>query len=213
MMWDHQQPPTPEQLTAYHDGELNPVERAAVDAWLVNHSDASADLAAWRRVDAAWKEARPDEPGESVWVGVRRRIDRGLAEAPPRSAVWWLGLGGAAAAVLIALSWAFWPSKPAPKPIDDPIVDLRPPDDEVFEVAHGDQIHIISMDGSGFVDVNGQQVCCIVGADLPVPDAELRPTSVAATKVLEWSPGMTPKNTPGVPLMVDDVVLQKDWQP
>jgi hypothetical protein len=213
MMWDHHQAPTPEQLTAYHDGELNPAERAAVDAWLVNHPEEAADLAAWRRVDTAWKETRPDIPGDDVWSGVRRRIDKGLADSPRRGPGWWLALGAAAAVLLVAAGWALWPPKPTPpKPIDDlPIVKV--PDDEVIEVARPGDIRIISMDGSGYVDIDGQQACCIIGAELPVPDQELRPTSIAATKVLEWSPGMIPHEKWGVPMMVDQVVLQKDWQP
>src|SRR5205807_2675091 len=110
------QQPTPEQLTAYHDGELAPSERAAVDAWLTDHPDTAADLVAWRRVDAVWKDTRPDDPGEDAWTATRAQIDRRLAEPPRRTGGWWLGVG-AAAAVLLGIGWALWPSKPPPKEV------------------------------------------------------------------------------------------------
>jgi hypothetical protein len=206
MTWDHQQPPTPEQLTAYHDGELEPAARSAIDAWLIDHPETAADLAAWRRVDAAWKDSRPEAPHEDVWDEVRRRVDKGLAEAPRRP-VWWLGLG-AAAAILFVLGWALWPTKTPPTPFANNQVE----DDEPFEIIPQGEVRIISMDGSGYVDIDGERVCSIVGAELPVPDDELCPTSFERTTVINWGTEIIHDEW-DVPMIVDPAVLAAGWKP
>src|SRR5262249_17821503 len=123
-------PPTPERLTAYHDGELAPNDRAALDAWLTDHPEAVADLAPWRRVDAVWKDTRPDDPSEVAWNAVQDQIGKRLADPPRRTGIWWLAVG-AAAALFVGLGWALWPTKAPQVVVNNPrIVETEEP----FEV-------------------------------------------------------------------------------
>jgi anti-sigma factor RsiW len=60
--------PTPQLLAAYVDGELGPADRAAVDAWLCDHPEARADVAAQRRLTHLWRAAPPPDPGDAAWA-------------------------------------------------------------------------------------------------------------------------------------------------
>ncbi|MFK5004592.1 hypothetical protein, partial [Klebsiella pneumoniae] len=63
--------PSPQELAAYYDGELEPAARARVAAWLAEHPEMSADLEAQH----ALPQAAPPEPSEAAWSSVLERID------------------------------------------------------------------------------------------------------------------------------------------
>src|SRR5689334_21033800 len=52
----------PVRLDAYHDGELSPAERSAVEAHLRDCPSCAAELAAIRGMSAAFASATPHEP-------------------------------------------------------------------------------------------------------------------------------------------------------
>ena len=56
--------PTPHQLAAYADGELSPVEAAAIEAYLHTHAVAAAEVQALRNFSAVWQEKVIAEPTE-----------------------------------------------------------------------------------------------------------------------------------------------------
>ena len=99
--------PSPEQLAAFLDGELDAADRSRVEAWLAGHPAAAAEIDGQRRVAACGPTTRrPSQappPGRPLWPASgldcpcrgRRRLPRTL----------WLG-AGAAAVLLAALSAA-----------------------------------------------------------------------------------------------------------
>jgi anti-sigma factor RsiW len=76
--------PTPEQLAAYYDGALQGTERAALDAWLTEHS--RDDLETAQQLDELVRATTAPEPSPQAWAGVLDRIAAGrIPTAPPRS--------------------------------------------------------------------------------------------------------------------------------
>ncbi|MBX9711837.1 MAG: anti-sigma factor [Xanthobacteraceae bacterium] len=92
-MTDINIPVTEDELHAYVDGELPPDRRAAVEAWLVAHPDAAAQVASWRAMSEllhAKYDSVADEP-------VPKRLDVERLGFTPRK---WMY--GAIAATLAA---------------------------------------------------------------------------------------------------------------
>lgn len=73
---------TEDDLHAHVDGELEPARRAAVDAWLTDHPDDSADVARWRAQNAAIRAAFGDMPQPAP--GDRAMIETMAARRPAR---------------------------------------------------------------------------------------------------------------------------------
>jgi anti-sigma factor RsiW len=178
--------PTPEQLAAYHDGELAEAERARVEAWLADDAPAAAELDAWRRLDDLWRAAAPPEPSAAAWSAARDRVAAGrpAPPAPPRPPArrlgllgWALGLGAAAAAAAL-LTLALRPRGAS----DD---ELEP-----LAVASPDDVVIISMDGNDTAlvaapaPVEGPLV--VTGPD----DFKIMQDSALAEKVVQGGVGM-----------------------
>ena len=94
--------PSPEQLAAFLDGELDAADRARVETWLTTHPNAAAEIDGQRRVARLWADNPPPEPGPAAWAtalaGVRARLPVPRPRRLPRTL--WLGAG--AAAVLLA---------------------------------------------------------------------------------------------------------------
>jgi anti-sigma factor RsiW len=145
------EPPRPEHLAAYVDGELAPEARRAVEAWLADHPDAAAEVADQSRLAGLWRQTAPAELPEAVWADALTRVEAALSagevSAAPsahrgaekrRRLAWALALlSGAAAAVLIALGTGrLW----APDPEES----------EPFVVAEPHDVDIISMDAAAF---------------------------------------------------------------
>jgi anti-sigma-K factor RskA len=133
--------PRPEQLAAYVDGELDPADRAEVDAWLAQHPESAAEVEALRSLARLWQSAAPPEPSETRWARALAGIEAGLSAATSvvsarrRQRLWGLvALATAAAAVVLAVLL----SRPAP---------VVPPGEETepLPVVSADDVEIISM--------------------------------------------------------------------
>jgi len=154
------QPPSPELLAAYVDGEFEgsdclQAQKRAVEAWLDQHPEARADIAAWRRLKKVWQEAPPPGPADAAWPRVLAGVCAGVAQARKEAArkgrfPWgrWL-TGGAAAAILLALvagpgyRWLTAPrdgGPPAGPPPGGAAVEVLP-------VATADEVVIIRVAG------------------------------------------------------------------
>jgi anti-sigma factor RsiW len=136
--------PSPEELAAFADGELDRQSRARVQAWLLSHPEASAEVDATLRLDRLHQATAADDPGESTWAGVLRRIETRAAEQRrsaagllPRLARIFLPLAGAAA-VLLALWLVQRDHGPMPASSTAAV--------EPFPVVSADDIEIVSLD-------------------------------------------------------------------
>lgn len=119
-----------ELLAAYVDGELDAVDRAAVERWLSDHPDGQDETNAQRALSPAnamfWDRAEPPEPSRAVWVAVRNEIEHQLSPRASAFSRWrtatWALAGLATAGVAAAVAWvAFGPAAKLP-PIDHPSV-------------------------------------------------------------------------------------------
>jgi len=145
---DHDRPPSPEQLAAYADGELDGEGRLRVATWLAGHPDAAEEVASLCRLRDVWKAAAPPEPAEEAWAGVRARLDGVPAPGAARPSAWPL-LGWAAGAAAAAAAAALWLvlSQPGPLPVKAPApapVAAEPP----FPVATEDEVVILRVGGA-----------------------------------------------------------------
>lgn len=101
---------SPETLAAYVDGELDLQARQQVEAWLVSHPEAVADVEGQRRLMNYWQSAAPTDPAAARWQLVLTCIEAAL----PALSSWRRGrlrfgragllIAGVAAAALFALS-------------------------------------------------------------------------------------------------------------
>src|SRR5215212_9376031 len=92
------------RLDAYHDGELSPAERSAVEAHLRDCPSCAAELAAMRGMSGAFADATPREPSDEELLELARSV-----RAEPSDARMLLRLfrrTAVAAAVLIACALA-----------------------------------------------------------------------------------------------------------
>lgn len=146
--WSHgAKKPTPEQLAAYADGELDAAARRQCADWLDAHPDAAAEVEAWRRLARVWESAAPPEPGPAAWDAALGRIanslpgdSRGPVRAGRRFILWSSLLAAAAAAALtVSLSAKLFRVVPADSSDD-------PNEREPYPVATADEVTIISMD-------------------------------------------------------------------
>jgi anti-sigma-K factor RskA len=139
--------PPPELLAAYADGELTPAECRRVEEWLADHPEAAADVEAQRRLARLFEGAAPPPPGADDWADVLARVERDLAAppAPARRPAWrrrasaaLVAVAAVAAVVALALALNKWsPGDTTPTPT---------PEEEAWQVATDDDVHIISMD-------------------------------------------------------------------
>lgn len=236
--WDQPHEPTPEQLAAYLDGALTGPARAAVESWLAENPDAGNRDAAFvdheDELTRAWQSTQPAEPSPDAWASVLGRISGTVppsAVLPARRRVGLiLGISSAAAAVVaLVLAWALWPTPThSIKLVPDNFVILPPAkrpgsgseeseierEKEPFAVISSAKLRIISMEGDDtHVDIDGELVQSLVVGELPVADKMLLPTSAEKLRrVGKGDPEMHYKDW-GVPMFIDPIVLDKDWQP
>jgi hypothetical protein len=157
--------PSPEQLAAYADGELDRCPQGAflkgrIEEWLAAHPDGATEVEALRRLARLWQAGAAPAPAEPAWEPVRASLRQAAlepADLPSRGAGRWLGWGTAvlvasAALVLLTLSLV-----PRPE-------NTLPPEPEGLEplpVATADEVEIIRVDGDATDGV-------VIG-ELPVP--------------------------------------------
>jgi anti-sigma factor RsiW len=139
-------PPTPEQLAAYVDGELDEAGRRQVEHWLAGHPDVAADVEGQRRLLALWKRIACHEPGEADWAVSLGRI-QAVRLTPTQPALGqrlaWIGVALTALAATVALVLLGDPARTPLKP--QPVVI---PAVERWSVASPTELEIISMDAA-----------------------------------------------------------------
>jgi len=149
---DNADVPSPQQLAAYADGELDPATRARIADWLARNADEAADVERQRLADRLCRAVSPPEPSQPAWDAVLQRIDKETqiiraAQRPAgidaprrrllRSPTLWMGMA-TAAALLLALLFrpAADPRQPNPAPV---LV-------KAFPAASDGDVEIISLD-------------------------------------------------------------------
>jgi anti-sigma factor RsiW len=151
--WHNPERPTPGELAAWVEGELEAADAARVEAWLLDHPDDALDAEASSRLVGLFRDHPPADPSPDAWDRTFARI---AAEAGPRRRPWrWrglllLGLAGAAAVLACVLAaGSLWP-KPdvGPGEVAARRVELPPEDDndEPFPVAAAAEIDVLAMD-------------------------------------------------------------------
>jgi anti-sigma factor RsiW len=148
--------PSPELLAAYADGELDPEARATVEAWLVAHPEAQAQVEAQRRLTQLFRDVPVPEPNPAAWQRLEARVESRLetvAAVRPRWArIPWRVAGPSAAAVLAAVLLLPWLRGPQPDP---PPRVHREPQVEPFPVVSPEDVTIVALDGDGAALVVG----------------------------------------------------------
>lgn len=136
--------PTPSQLAAYVDGELEAGERLRVEDWLAENPQAEEEVDAHLRLLTLWQSAQPAEPTEAKWAVVRSNIQAGLAAHPMRSAfrgrdAWlrWLAALTAAGVIWIFLGLGGRDNPPGPFEQEE--------NEQPFPVASAEDVDIISV--------------------------------------------------------------------
>ncbi len=142
---DNADVPTPQQLAAYSDGELDPAARARIADWLVHHPDRAADLEAQRVADRLCRAVPLPEPAQPAWDGVLKRIDQKTqiiraARRPVSPWALWPAVGLAAAVLIAVLLW--WPTGQLP-----PVVVVPAPV-KAWAVARDADIDIVSIEAA-----------------------------------------------------------------
>lgn len=142
--------PSPEQLAAYADSELDRATRHRVETWLASHPEAAAEFEAQRRLQRLWKASAPTEPVAGAWDSALARIQAGLAgfetRVPRRRRLalgWWAaGVATAAGIVLAILTVAaLRPGLPTPQA-------PSAASEEPLLLASGEDVEIISIAGA-----------------------------------------------------------------
>jgi len=148
---DPEHGPSPEQLAAYVDGDLEPDSRDQVEAWLADHPRVGAGLNADRDLDLLFHETVPPEPSPDAWAATLAHVHSRISDraAVRRSSRWGLRLvvGLASAATVFAAALLVPPFLHHDGPGGGQPV--REEDgDEPFLVASAQEVNIISMDAS-----------------------------------------------------------------
>jgi hypothetical protein len=217
--------PSPEQLAAYADGELDrcgstaPLKRR-IEVWLVDHPGAAAELEAQHRLARLWKTSRAPEPSDLAWDQLWQRIK----QAPPhhpgkpgrlwttRRIIWAAALLATAASLVLAVTL----SRRDPAGPSSPEADLEPfpvalaEDVDIFEVHGGDtQTLAVSrlFDGGllpvasslevEVLHVNGADTRALVVGELPVK-GDLVLARNDEIKILNMDPDETDNMVPDV---------------
>jgi hypothetical protein len=147
--------PSPEQLAAFLDGEVDPAGRARVEAWLATHPDAAGEMEGQRRLLRVWADNPPPEPDAAKWAAARGRIEARLSRPAGRRRrlPLWLGLGAAAALAAAALLTRFLlPGAPPTNQKTGPATIVKPRDagppqpDLPILLASQDDVSVMSME-------------------------------------------------------------------
>ena len=132
--------PSPEELAAFLDGELDGAARSHVEAWLSSSPDAAAEIDGQQRLARLWRDNPPPEPSAGAWAATLTRIEARLpvpVRRPRRlPRVLWLCVGAAAAVLaVVVVGRAFLPGALPRVEKVDPLPVVEPGD-----------VTIISMD-------------------------------------------------------------------
>jgi hypothetical protein len=157
--------PTPGQLAAYLDGELDASAHAAVAAWLATRPADAAEIEGQRRLLRLWDAHPPESPPPAAWDAALARLHSKTSATTPalprRRGLGWWAAGIAAAAVAATLLIRAFP--PAPSGPGAPV----PPPEEPWAVADDGDVRIVSMAFVGF-DADAEARRLVVGRP-PIP--------------------------------------------
>jgi hypothetical protein len=153
----HNPAPTPAELAAWADGELDPATAGRVEAWLADHPEAAPDAESWRRLVQLYRDHAAPDPSPVAWQTTLARIEIGLDAPPRRPLAWRLRLVAALTAAAAVLGGVLVATLYTPRAIERPVgpgfvadsqLILPPEDDndEPFPVLTSSEIDIISMD-------------------------------------------------------------------
>ncbi len=142
--------PPPDWLAAYADGELTARERARIEDWLANCSDACEMLDAQESLGPGnaglWQSVEPPAPTLADWSRVRLAIHSHCRARPRRNripAIGTVGLLATAASLFIVLSMpeqgVVEHSASAKSPAEELIVE------QPYAMASNDEVQIISL--------------------------------------------------------------------
>jgi len=147
MNWQMAEPdPTPEQLAAYVDGELDRATHERIERWLADHPEPAAEVEGQRQLQRLWKASTPEEPAGDRWGPVLAGIHAGVAGREPpvpgrRKLPHGWGTAGLTTAAGILLALGTWLSLRSSDP-----PSARPPvSEETLTLASGDDVEIISI--------------------------------------------------------------------
>jgi hypothetical protein len=190
--WHNPDRPTPAELAAWADGELEGSDAARVEAWLSAHPDDAPDAESSRLVGLFRDHAAP-EPSAAAWDRTLSRIaERTNARRNNR---WQLtlfcGIAAAALAGVIAASFLLPGKKVTNLVVDATTTIVLPPgddNDEPFPVARAGEIDVLAMDAR---DANR---VVIIGNPLLEPFEVVSSEEVELVSVgIDFDEGMMPK--------------------
>jgi hypothetical protein len=146
--------PSPEELAAYADGELDRCSSGAVlkqhiEIWLADHPEGVFQVESLGQLARLFKNTAADEPGEQKWSDLASRIKTKFLETPPpprrkKRKAWWAAAFLASAAAAVLLAFQAIPRSEAP-PKRDPVHSAPV---EPFPVASADEVEILRVEGS-----------------------------------------------------------------
>jgi hypothetical protein len=148
--WHNPNRPTPAELAAWADGELEDSDAARVEAWLSAHPEDAPDAESSRLV-GLFRDHAPPEPSPAAWERTRSSI-AGRTAAARRTRRWqvtlFCGLAAAALAGVFAAGFLL-PGKKVNVGGGGVTTVVLPPDDdndEPFPVARANEIDVLGMD-------------------------------------------------------------------
>lgn len=150
--WHNPERPTPAELAAWVEGELDGSDAARVEAWLRDHPDDAAEAEASSRLTGLFRDHPPPEPAPRAWDHTLARIAARTRHRPTRRwpALLLVGLAGAAALLAAAVARdVLWPRPPQhDRGGLQAHVELPPEDDndDPFVVAASSEIDVLAMD-------------------------------------------------------------------
>lgn len=156
--------PTPEELAAYADGELEPHHRAHIANWLVQHPEAFQEVESEKNLLQFWRGQPVSEPSPQAWEAALSQIAARLPGPEPIRRKRWLpalflaGLTAAALAAILIVRWL------GPGDTNSLVPGLE---EETFEIASDNDVIIVSMDGN--------DTSALVVGRLPWPSQEVLP--------------------------------------
>jgi hypothetical protein len=163
--------PSPEQLSAYVDRELDEVALARIEAWLGDHPQAAEEVAHYRRLSAAFRDTAAPSPTEeawrTTWEGINARQAVAAGSLLGRRSPWMRFAVGALAAAAVLLLAVFLLNRTAVTPPHEH--ESEPP----FVVATDEDVHIET--------VHGDDVRALVVGQPPLPG----PLTLAANEDIE----------------------------
>jgi hypothetical protein len=215
--------PSPAQLAAYADGELEGPFQALlkkrVADWLAGHPEAQAELGLYQRLATLWQATTPADPDEQAWAGLWQRLQQIKPPTPVEGRGRWRVLAWVSLAAVAAALWlVLWlPGQlsqwlaPAGEtqtvdPVQPQVVPVVPAV-EPWPVATDDDVEIVRIDGAdlltlvvGRLPVEGPMQWAAPG-DVSLVSVQPAPSDNMVPDV-ETAPGKTnfPMSWPSRPL-------------